>query len=60
MVGDWLRHEDEYGREYWVNQITGQSEWEIPAEEAPGDMLSHRSGSSSNVSATAGGYTIEL
>merc|ERR1712137_1457592 len=28
--GDWLQHFDEQGQEYWVNVITGESQWELP------------------------------
>ena len=68
-VGDWLQQFDEHGNEYWMHEITGASVWELPedaasftaAGAAAGGIggTGHSSGASS-VSASAGGYTIEL
>lgn len=76
LKGDWLQQFDELGREYWVNQVTGQSEWVIPEdtvtygaqaddEDEPMSMNPRGSPSifdtnASQYSATAGDYTIEL
>lgn len=32
MRGEWLQQFDELGREYWLNQTTGESAWEVPED----------------------------
>jgi hypothetical protein len=57
--GDWVQHFDEAsGKQYWVNQISGESQWELPSQNNVSNVNNDVSGGGS--SASAGGYTIEL
>lgn len=61
--GDWLLQYDANGNEFWVNQVSGVSAWEIPSEEdaAGNDTDTSRHTSRLQTPANAGGaYTIEL
>jgi hypothetical protein len=30
--GDWIQRFDEYGNEYWLNEVNGETSWEAPGE----------------------------
>jgi len=53
---------DQAGHEYWVNNVSGESVWELPEgvkNSVSEEQLSSRP-TSSNVVAAAGDYQIEL
>jgi hypothetical protein len=55
--GDWLQQFDGEGNEYWLNEVTGESVWELPADDL---QQSSTYSASTASSASAGGYTIDL
>ena len=32
VIGDWSENFDEHGNSYWINMVTGESSWELPAQ----------------------------
>ena len=55
--GDWIQTYDDAGNTYWFNEKTGASSWELPSQEVE---QTTEEAYFPHVSATAGGYTIEL
>ena len=70
-IGEWTQAFTEEGHVYWVHDVTGESTWDTPTDDASGSLLDRHNPKGHSQSApvlsqygnakvTAGDYSIEL